>query len=171
MQPIASLPTYVLSRIRAVSQNHEERVRPFRSVKLKYQTNSKLVGLPLELLEGITCHLDANSVFALRRTCTQMAERVVLDQWFWFRHLVSGDVLGFFFTFEAVDALQEIRLKAATQHKLPPQLWDWAQLVRQLARYSSFEKGGVFHDAPRGFRNRRRIWRIMEMIEHRKAAV
>lgn len=36
--------------------------------------------------------------------------------------------------------------------------WDWELLVRQLSQVNVFDFGQAMHDAPKGLRNRRRIW-------------
>lgn len=41
--------------------------------------------------------------------------------------------------------------------KPPEHLWDWGQLVRQLAQIHLHEPKAVFEDLPMGLRNRRRI--------------
>ena len=46
-------------------------------------------------------------------------------------------------------------------------LWDWEQLVRQLAQVEVFEPGNPMSKAPLNLRNRRRIWRILEKAEFR----
>lgn len=112
----------------------------------------------------IVGYLDAKSVFACRQSCRLLARSIELNQRFWFRHFLNGDLLGFFFVFEAVSTVLEILNRAVKQHKMPPQ-WDWMHLIQQLGHFSSFTNDGVFHDAPPGFRNRRRIWKILEMIE------
>jgi hypothetical protein len=46
-------------------------------------------------------------------------------------------------------------------------LWDWEQLVRQLAQVEVFEPGNPMSKAPLNLRNRRRIWRILEKADFR----
>ncbi|KAE8553864.1 hypothetical protein EYB25_002402 [Talaromyces marneffei] len=46
--------------------------------------------------------------------------------------------------------------------ELDEDLWDWERLVRQLARYDSFELGGVLECLPEALLNRRRIWRLLD---------
>jgi hypothetical protein len=46
--------------------------------------------------------------------------------------------------------------------ELDEDLWDWERLVRQLARYDSFEFGGVLECLPGALLNRRRIWRLLD---------
>ena len=83
---------------------------------------------------------------------------------------MNGELFGFLFVFEAVDVLEEIQTKVMRRHKLPP-YWDWKKLVGQLAHYSSFDNEGAMCDAHPGFRNRRRIWKILETIESTKTVV
>ena len=169
-QPIPSLPSYFLSFLKLTSdddqrydENSYEGGASVQSVRRNVQL-SPFLRLPAELILEIASHLDFGSVFALRQTCLYMARSVVLNQHFWFKQLTEGNLFGFLFTFETVDATAEIRTKALRRRLMPPK-WDWATLVAQLAKYSSFENEGLFHDAPPGFRNRRRIWRILETIE------
>lgn len=44
----------------------------------------------------------------------------------------------------------------------PGHLWNWKQLIRQLAQVDLHEPKAVFEDLPMGLRNRRRIWRIVD---------
>ena len=120
--------------------------------------------MPMEVLQEVASYLDAASVFALRRTCVRAARSLPLDQKFWFTQMMNGELFGFLFTFEAVDVLEEIHNKVMKRRMLPPR-WDWKKLVRQLASYSSFHNGGELSDAHPGFRNRRRIWNVLETIE------
>ncbi|EGE09242.1 hypothetical protein TEQG_08192 [Trichophyton equinum CBS 127.97] len=41
--------------------------------------------------------------------------------------------------------------------------WDWEQLVRKLAQVEAFEPGNSLENAPLRLRNRKRIWRLLEM--------
>ena len=125
---------------------------------------ARFAQLPTEIIQEVTSYLDAASVFALRQTCAQFADCISLDQKFWYSQLMRGDLLGFFFVFEVTDAIKEVYRKTLKFPELPP-MWDWKKLVRKLAKYSSFQDGGDLCDAPIGFRNRRRIWRILELIE------
>ena len=69
------------------------------------------------------------------------------------------------FAFEAVDIVEEIYVRASKQKKLPP-LWDWKEMIGKLARYSTFQDpDGEFRDVAPRFKNRRRIWKLLEMIE------
>ena len=44
------------------------------------------------------------------------------------------------------------------------QQWNWELLVRQLAQANLHEPRAVLYDLPMGFRNRRRIWRLVDDI-------
>ena len=43
-------------------------------------------------------------------------------------------------------------------------MWNWEMLVRQLAQRDLREPKAVLEDLPMGFRNRIRIWRLVEDI-------
>ena len=165
VQPIASLPSYILSNLKpAAQQKSSAYSENYLTQEERPRQESSFLRLPPELIDEVASYLDMRSVFALRRCCIWLADSVTLNQHFWFRSLVSGQLFGFLFAFETVDAVKELHGKALKRHKTPPQ-WDWMKMISQLARYSSFANDGVFHDAPPGFRNRRRIWKILERIE------
>ena len=170
VQPIASLPIYILSfldlassRTQDVEQYDLDRASVASSTKQTMQ-RSPLLRLPPEMVEEIVDYLDFESVFALRLSCFGLAQRINLSQRFWFKHFFEDNLFGFFFVFDANNVLVEIYNRVVKRHKTPPR-WDWMALIRRLAEYSSFENDGVFHNAPPGFRNRRRIWKILETIE------
>ena len=56
--------------------------------------------------------------------------------------------------------LELIRAKEAS--KVEGKDWDWELWVRQLAQPDISEMGHILQDIPPGFRNRRRIWRLLE---------
>ena len=126
---------------------------------------SRLVQMPVELIQEIALYLDANSVFALRLSCRALATSVLLDQNFWYIHFIRGEILGFFFNFDAMNEIEELRAKVIKSRMLPPRC-DWKALVGTLARFSSFDEDRTLCDAPNAFKNRRRIWKILEMVEH-----
>lgn len=125
---------------------------------------SMFPALPVELLRLVASHLDPNTVFALRLTCRTLAQAVPLDQRFWFNALFSHQIFGFFFVFDSMNDLKETKRKFQKRGRGPPH-WDWKRLVREIARFESFQNDGVLAQAPGGFRNRRRIWRILEAAE------
>lgn len=43
--------------------------------------------------------------------------------------------------------------------------WDWEQLVRQLAQVDIFTKGHTMENVQLGLRNRRRIWRLVDVAK------
>lgn len=50
-------------------------------------------------------------------------------------------------------------------------IWDWEQLVRQLAPPDAFEPGNLMENAPLRLRNRRRIWRLLDEARLRTTQV
>jgi hypothetical protein len=60
--------------------------------------------------------------------------------------------------------LDETRRRCLKRGRQPPH-WDWKRLVGELAQFASFQNGGSMADAPGAFRNRRRIWRILQVAE------
>lgn len=120
--------------------------------------------LPVELIEEIASYLDIESVFALRLTCIDMGSSITLNQKFWFERFLAGELFGFFPSFDSQVVLKEVKAKCLKRNLSPPQ-WNWMALIKQLSLYSSFSTEGELYDAPPGFRNRRRIWKILEMVE------
>ena len=174
VQPIASLPSYILSHLEVAPYQTLDSNEPLPnpegySKPRRPRQGRPFLRLPPELVEEVASYLGFETVMALRSTCVQLANSISLDQRFWFRAFVSDRLFGFFFKFETVDAVREIRDKAYKLRKLPPR-WDWMSLIKQLATYSSFANDGLFHNAPPGFRNRRRIWKILETIEQKESA-
>ena len=172
VQPIASLPSYILSHLDPASEQDSKKQELSRcgedcsAPTERPRQESPFLRLPPELIDEVASHLDSESVFALRKSCLWLASSITLNQHFWFKAFISGHLFGFLFAFETVDAVKEIHDKAVKRHKTPPQ-WDWVKLIQQLANYSTFANDGAFHDAPPGFRNRRRIWKILDTIEQR----
>jgi F-box-like len=123
-----------------------------------------LLSLPTEILCLIASGLDPATTFNLRLACRRLANALPLDQGFWYHALMTGGLFGFFFDFESMKVLDETRRKCLKRGRQPPH-WDWKRLVGELARFSSFQNGGVMADAPGAFRNRRRIWCILQIAE------
>jgi len=75
-------------------------------------------------------------------------------------------LFGFMFRFpRPCGMMHDLRSRCAKgKGKGDARIWDWKGLVRELAREENFEDGGVFDDAPAGFRNRRRLWRMLEDV-------
>jgi hypothetical protein len=171
-QPIPSLPSYILSHLEPVIEtnaNVPANVTLTEFTFPRLSQYSQLALLPPELVEQITSYLDIESVFALRATCLHIANSICLQQHFWYKRLMKNEVFGFFFpTPRTQDITMELRNKSITLRLLPPYM-DWMKLIKQLSQYSSFTEAGVFHDAPPGFKNRRRIWKILEQIEEIEA--
>ena len=168
-QPIPSLPAYILTHLEETCKEDEQTHDSSQPSRLTNRNDinsqSPLLRLPIEIMQKMTLYLDAASTFALRMTCAQTALSIPLDQRFWYIQLVNGGLFGFLFVFEVVDVLKEIHNRVVRRRKLPPHR-DWKKLVGQLGKYSSFANGGKWSDAHPGFRNRRRIWKIMETIEN-----
>ena len=168
--PIPSLPSYMLSKLKPAPNREEEVVdSPAALVKMAPRVHQQhmnigqsLLDLPAELVQEISSYLDRYSCFSVRQTCVQLANFVPLDNAFYYRELTENNLLGFFFTFPS--ELGEVRNRFLNRGKAPAQ-WDWKSLVGKLSRWSSFADGGEFADAPDGFRNRRRLWRLLELLE------
>ena len=175
VQPIASLPSYILSHLERAPEQDSKKQELSRhsencsAMMERPQQECPFLRLPPELIDEVASQLDSESVFALRGSCLWLASSITLNQHFWFKAFTSGHLFGFLFAFETVDAVKEIHDKAVKRHKTPPQ-WDWVRLIQQLANYSTFANNGAFHDAPPGFRNRRRIWKILDTIEQKAEA-
>ena len=165
VQPIPSLPSYIISHLETSSLEREIALPSVSNTILNRKNQeSAFPRLPVELVEEIASYLDIESVFALRLTCIHLASSISLSQKFWFKRFLAGELFGFFPSFDSQDVINEIKVKCLKRNLSPPQ-WDWMALIKQLSQYSSFKTDGKFHDAPAGFRNRRRIWKILEMVE------
>lgn len=109
-------------------------------------------------------YLNLSSIFSMRETCWHFSQCIELNQWFWYTRFIRYELFGFMFTHESQDVIADIEAKAVKRGLLPNKM-DWMSLLKQMSAFSSFAGGGCLDSAPPTFRNRRRIWKILEMME------
>lgn len=126
--------------------------------------SSALLRLPNELIQEIAESLKLSDVFSLRETCHGLARVIQLDQRFWYKRFIRRELFGFFFHHDSQDEIKEIKSRAILRGFSPSKM-DWIQFIRSLAQFSSFTATGCFHNAPYGFKKRRRVWKILETME------
>ena len=163
--PIPSLPQYIISKLKPLTGASVLRVSYLKSDNIVAQVQpSALLRLPVELIQDIAESLSLPDVFNLRETCHRLAGVIQLDQRFWYTRFLRKELFGFFFKHDIQDEIREIKSRAILRG-LSPSKMDWMQLIKSLAQFSSFTTAGCFHDAPPGFKNRRRVWKILETME------
>ncbi len=111
---------------------------------------SPLEFYPAELLDQITSYLPFTSVLALSRTSKALHKRLPTQKQCR-DAFITGEAVGYLWDLDE----STCRAKAAANR------WDWAQLARDLSRRDCFDQGKGFDDAPKGLRNRQRIWKIL----------
>lgn len=120
-----------------------------------------LESLPIEILLKICACLPLTSTFSLRLSCRNVASRIMMDQAFYRKQLLSGHLF----------ALTDLDLDLVKARWDEIKDKDWRRLVRDLTRYENFYAGergsgapGKLHDAPIGLKNRMRIIKIIQGI-------
>lgn len=155
LAPIWGLTGYVLSHLERL-ENAPDKI---------YLAN-RIKALPQELQDSISQH----DTWPMADNCTLEPTRYA-DPESWMLGLASG---------KAIPWLEDLDQGiCAAKHREKPDgggEWDWELLVRRLAQTNVFERGQPMHSAPKGLRNRRRIWRCcVEMesdkVDHEKKTV
>ncbi|RDL42544.1 uncharacterized protein BP5553_02523 [Venustampulla echinocandica] len=135
----------------------------FTSTEEKYG----LEALPKEILDEIACHLTVSSVFALRSSSKTLAACLYPDQRFFFQRLLGGTLIPHIWELESQECVdkngEDVSLKGTLQLGDEAR-WDWKALAKLLANKDAImiAEEGKLLDAPIGFRNRCRIWKIIE---------
>jgi hypothetical protein len=111
---------------------------------------SPVESCPAEILDQITSYLPITSVLTLSRTSKALHKHLPTQKQYR-DAFITGEAVGYLWDLDE----STCRAKAAANS------WDWAQLARDLTRRDCFDQGKGFDDAPKGLRNRQRIWKIL----------
>lgn len=106
--------------------------------------------LPEPALASIIEHLSLPSILRLRRCSKILFERIRLGQWFFRRRLLEGTLAPYLPSIPQTSPLTRYGVE-----------WDWKALARLM-----IEEEGTFEDkqVPRGLRNRKRIWNMINLM-------
>jgi hypothetical protein len=118
--------------------------------------------LPMELLDQISDYLPIQSVLAMHQTSRMLALKVLLDNNFWRKSIISGRLLPYIWDFD-VEELDRQRRKSLEASPDSDVTWDW-RVVGQLLATKHFplkSSDPRIVDLPNGLWNRRRIWSIV----------
>ncbi|KAI9820568.1 MAG: hypothetical protein M1826_000871 [Phylliscum demangeonii] len=154
---VPGLTTFILAHLQPVTaEEEEEDVVAANSNKSSPPPPSLLEGLPTELLDRTEFFLPFADTLALSRTSTRLHRRLLTQTW-WRKALIAGDAVGYLW-----DLDPGLCRSKDTDPDATDKPWDWRALARQFATRNCFDDThNGFNDAPRGLRNRQRIWKIL----------
>ncbi|KAH7271046.1 hypothetical protein B0J15DRAFT_388942 [Fusarium solani] len=140
---------------------HKEDARShtnFEVSNLKASLQPSLEYLPPEILDLVASFLPTSSTLRLRTCSNTLMSRIILDQQFWRRQLLDGCVAPYIWELRDVGRCSKTPVipadKTLGHH-------DWKGLARKLACSDQIMKGDEsMPSAPRGLRNRCRIWSL-----------
>jgi len=152
-----NLTSYVLgllSRTGTPETFELERISPPNRNDLTPREKSRLERLPTEIMDAISAALSMPSIVSLRMCSRTLAARLYPDQQFFFQRLLHGNLVPFIWDLDKKECFTKIRPSQASAGLI---CGNWRALAKQ-----SRKGQGDFSTAPIGFRNRCRIWRIIE---------
>ncbi|KAI9810588.1 MAG: hypothetical protein M1826_003510 [Phylliscum demangeonii] len=154
---VPGLTTYILAHLLPVTEKEEDDDDAAAAAAASSRPSpppSPLERLPIELLNHMTSYLPFADTLVLSRTSTGL-HRALLTQTWWRQALVAGDAVGYLWDLDpAACRAKEADAAAADQR------WDWRALARQFVTQSYFDEY-THGAAPRGLKNRKRIWKIL----------
>jgi len=127
---------------------------------------SRLEELPVEILHQILSYLPLALLLRFRRISKYLTSRLCLDQHFWLRGMVSGTLIPHLWDLDQKECSKTNRenlSKRAVEGSVNDSQWDWEGLIKLLTSTNSImEARDIYGTLPIGFRNRCRIWKIIE---------
>lgn len=120
---------------------------------------SCLEKLPVEILHRIRSCLPLSSVLALQLTSKTLASQLCLDQHFWLQGILSAMLIPHVWDLEIDQGVSTKEIGQPVHYTQG----DWMALAKLLIRNDSIMMAkGKWAGVPLGFRNRCRIWKIVE---------
>lgn len=123
------------------------------SAHLSTSNTADFAVLPQEVLDLVTAQLHPFTNPSLECNC-------IVPPKFWRRALVHGTLLPWLGPLSADEVARKEDSKPQDTHSD----WNWELLVRQLAQSNLHEPGKHIPDLAPGLRNRRRIWKLLEVM-------
>ncbi|KZM25851.1 hypothetical protein ST47_g2864 [Ascochyta rabiei] len=119
--------------------------------------------LPVELIDQISIYLPAHSALALHQTSKTLASKLILDNNFWRRSIMSGTALPYLWDLNT-NELEKLHRERIGKSSRPDATWDWKAIGQLLAtKYFALNSSDPRTSSlPNGLWNRRRIWSIVE---------
>ncbi|KAM3087393.1 hypothetical protein ACMFMG_001488 [Clarireedia jacksonii] len=132
------------------------------------KSEAYLQDVPVEIVRRIASYLSISSIFALRLSCRKLASMIPLDPQFWYERLIQYSLIPYVWDLDiAACAAKNAQLREVVASELEPGIstrWDWKRLAHRLSRMDNYisSEEVMSTGVPFGFRNRCRIWKIID---------
>jgi hypothetical protein len=132
------------------------------------KSKTYLQKLPVEIVRQIASSLSISSIFALRLSCRKLASMILPDAQFWYERLTQYSLIPYVWDLDiAACAAKNTQPQSVGVNDLKERKtakWDWKQLAQQLSSIDEYIKMEEIKSVaiPMGFRNRCRIWKIID---------